>query len=136
MDTRTPGHTGESARPRRRREEGPPEPDLCQPSITRLSWSYDSPATSSPDSPEGPATSHRARRAPLAARPTGARATGERASPHKAVAGVAIVTPPKSPEKMSKDEPQTPAKFVTLGDVALPLMFDSFAMIRPAKWIC
>ena len=43
---------------------------------------------------------------------------------------------PNSPEKMSKDEPQTPAKFVTLGDVALPLIFDSFAMIRPAKWIC
>ena len=38
---------------------------------------------------------------------------------------------------MRKDEPQTLAKFVTLGDVALPLMFDSFAVIRPVKmrWI-
>ena len=38
---------------------------------------------------------------------------------------------------MSKDEPQILAKVVTLGDVALPLMFDLFAMIRPVKmrWI-
>ena len=30
-DTRTPGHPGESAWTRRRRDEGPHEPDLCQP---------------------------------------------------------------------------------------------------------
>ena len=30
-DTRTPGHPGELGRTRRRRDEGPHEPDLCQP---------------------------------------------------------------------------------------------------------
>ena len=36
-DTRTPGHTGESARTRYRRDEEPHEPDLCQPG-SGASW--------------------------------------------------------------------------------------------------